>query len=59
MRLCGKDELFRQLSFLCYYFHWPMADVMALTHLDRRRLCDEISRINREISGEGKNIFTL
>ena len=47
------------MSFICYYFHWSMEQVMALSHLDRRRICDEIGRINREISGERKNIFEL
>ncbi|WNX86614.1 DUF6760 family protein [Agathobaculum sp. NTUH-O15-33] len=55
----GKNELYRQMSFICYYFHWSMEQVMALSHLDRRRICDEIGRINREISGESKNIFEL
>jgi hypothetical protein len=32
---------------------------MQLPHADRRRWCDEISGINRDLNGERKNIFDV
>jgi len=53
-------ELYRQLSFISYYFHWPLEDVLELPHLERERFCQEISRINREANGEHEsNIFKI
>lgn len=52
-------ELYRQLSFISYYFHWGLEDGLALPHLERERFCREISQINRQSSGEEKNIFEL
>ncbi len=51
------DRLYRELAFLSYYMHWPRAEVLALEHAERRRWCEEISRINRELNGEPANIF--
>jgi len=53
-------ELYRQLSFISYYFHWPLEEALALPHLERERFCKEISRINQEANGERENnIFKI
>ncbi len=60
MNLRPAGELYRQLSFISYYFHWPLDEVMELPHLERERFCQEISRINRQANeGEERNIFAL
>ncbi len=60
MSLRPSGELYRQLSFISYYFHWPLEAALDLPHLERERVCREISRINRSANeGEEKNIFTL
>lgn len=56
MTVVGKDELYRQVSFIGYYFHWPQEDILKMSHLERNRFCEEISRMNREVNGE-KNLF--
>lgn len=38
------------MSFISYYFHWPEEEVMKLEHRQRRRWCQEISRINRDLN---------
>ena len=38
------------MSFISYYFHWSMEDVMMLDHNSRRRWCEEISKINSSLS---------
>ena len=38
------------MSFISYYFHWGMDDVLALDHRSRRRWCKEISGINEALN---------
>ncbi|WP_134218589.1 DUF6760 family protein [Pelotomaculum sp. FP] len=53
-------ELYEEVAFIAYYFHWPHREIMDLEHRERRRWCEEISRINRSISGDQKkNIFDI
>lgn len=59
MSLRPQQELYRQLSFISYYFHWDLERTLALPHLEREKFCREISRINREVSAREKNLFTL
>ncbi len=60
MSLRPAGELYRQLSFISYYFHWSLDEVMELPHLERERFCREISQINRRANeGEENNIFAL
>lgn len=58
MTVVGREELFRELSFIGYYFHWPEEQILQMPHLIRRRYCDEINRINKKINGD-KNLFRL
>jgi hypothetical protein len=54
-----EGELYREMSFLSYYYHWDFSTVMTLDHKTRRKFCAEISAIHREISGEPKNVFEV
>lgn len=38
------------MSFIGYYFHWGEEEIMKLEHGQRRRWCQEISRINRDFN---------
>ena len=31
------DEVFEEVAFLAYHFHWPLEDILALEHADRAR----------------------
>jgi hypothetical protein len=46
----SPDELFGELAYVAYHFHWPHAEVMALDHRERRRWADEIAQINRRLA---------
>lgn len=59
MNLRPPRELYRQLSFISYYFHWGSEDVLGLPHLEREAFCREISRINREANSQEKNLFDV
>lgn len=54
-----ERELFREVSFLSYYYHWEYHTVMTLDHVTRRRFCAEISAIHKEISNAPKNAFEV
>ena len=47
------------MSFLAYYLHWPEDTVMNLEHRERRRWCEEVSAINKKLSGTQKGTFEL
>lgn len=54
------DEMYEEMAFISYYFHWSFQEVMELEHHLRRRWCREISEINRKLSPskeKEKNIF--
>lgn len=57
MTVTGREELFQEISFIGYYFHWTEEQVLRLPCLSRRRYCDEINRINRKVNGE-KSLFS-
>ena len=45
------DRLHEEVAYIAYHFHWPMEEVLALEHADRRRWVEEIARINRRLGG--------
>jgi hypothetical protein len=47
-----SDELFEEVAYIAYHFHWPYDEVMTLDHIERRRWAAEISRINERINEE-------
>ncbi len=54
IRLYPKDELYREMSFISYYFHWSEDEVLGLDHASRRRWCSEISQINQSLNPSKK-----
>lgn len=44
------EQLYREVAFIAYYFHWGYQEVMNMPHGERRRWCDEISDINKRLS---------
>lgn len=55
--LYPSDRLYEEMAFLGYYLHWPHEDLMNLDHRERRRWCQEISAINKKLSGTPENVF--
>lgn len=48
----AADELFEEVAYVAYHFHWGLGEILDLEHPDRRRFVDEIARINRRLSEE-------
>lgn len=44
--------LYEEVAFIAYHFHWSHEEIMNIEHMDRQRWCEEISKINRRLSGE-------
>jgi hypothetical protein len=44
------DQLFGEVAFIAYHFHWPHDEIMGLEHVARRRWVAEISRINERLN---------
>lgn len=55
LKLYPQEELYREMSFISYYFHWSSSDVMGLDHMTRRKWCSEISRINESLNPSKKS----
>ncbi|HEY1278388.1 MAG TPA: DUF6760 family protein [Acidimicrobiales bacterium] len=41
------DQLYHEVAFVAYHFHWPLDVIVDLDHLTRRRFVGEISRLNQ------------
>lgn len=52
--LYPKEELFKEMSFISYYFHWGQEEVLGMDHVTRRRWCEEISAINSSLNPSEK-----
>lgn len=50
-------RLYEEMAFIAYHFHWSWDELMHVEHDERRRWCEEISRINRKMSDAPPNIF--
>ncbi len=53
------DQLYEEMAFVAYHFHWGYKELMEVEHRERRRWCDEISRINRRLNEEPPNVFDI
>lgn len=56
--------MYEESAFLAYYMHWSNEEIMSLSHMDRVKWCQEVSKINTKINAasgheEKKNIFSL
>jgi hypothetical protein len=44
------DRLYEEIAFVAYYFKWSFEELANMEHRDRRRWCEEISRINKKLN---------
>lgn len=57
MKAYPVKALYEEMAFIAYHLHWSHEELMNLEHFERRRWCEEISRINRELDGAAPNPF--
>ena len=46
------DQLYKEVAFIAYYFHWAHDEVLKMPHAQRKKWCEEISQINKKLSTE-------
>lgn len=51
------EQIYKEIAFISYYFHWSQSEVMEMEHRDRRRWCEEITKINQKVN-ENAQAFT-
>ncbi|HWD72505.1 MAG TPA: DUF6760 family protein [Actinomycetota bacterium] len=44
------SRLYEEMTYVAYYLHWPLEEILDLEHSLRRRFVDEIGRINHRLS---------
>jgi hypothetical protein len=49
-----SEQLYEEVAYLAYHFHWPHAQLMTLDHLERRRWVSEVAKINERINDEAE-----
>lgn len=47
-----RDQIFREVAYLAYHFHWSLDEIMELDHQTRHRFIHEVSEINRRINAD-------
>ena len=45
-------QLYQEVAFVAYHFHWSRDEVLDLAHPERRRWVEEIGRINEAMNEE-------
>jgi hypothetical protein len=46
------NRIYEEVAFIAYHFHWSFEEIVNMDHRERQRWCEEISRINQNLSGE-------
>ena len=43
----AADQLYHEVAFVAYHFHWSLDAILDLDHTTRQRFVGEISRLNQ------------
>lgn len=59
MILYPVDQLYEEMAFIAFHFHWSRDELMGLEHGERRRWCEEISSINRRFNDQAPSLLDV
>jgi hypothetical protein len=45
-----STQLFEEVAYIAYHFHWPYEQIMTLEHIERIAWVAEIAKINQKIN---------
>jgi len=48
------EQLYEEVAYVAYYFHWPLERILELEHAERRQWVDEIAKINTKLREPGR-----
>jgi hypothetical protein len=51
----GTDQLFEEVSYVAYHFHWPFDQILDLEHPVRREFVRRIGAINTAINASAES----
>lgn len=46
-----SDQLYEEVAFIAFHFHWSQEEILNLEHKARQRWVGEISKINQRFGG--------
>lgn len=49
----APGQLYEEVAYVAYHFHWGLADILDLEHTERRRFVGEIANINTRMRQGG------
>ena len=49
-----REQLYQEIAYIAYHFHWPLEDILAMEHKERHNWIQEISEINKKINEASK-----
>ncbi|NJN99037.1 MAG: hypothetical protein HC875_35560 [Anaerolineales bacterium] len=44
------EQLYEEVAYVAYHFHWPQSEILDMEHRNRRRWVQEIAKINRRFN---------
>ena len=59
MTLTPRAQLYEEMAFVAFHFHWGRDELMTLEHAERRRWCKELSAINQRLAPARDNPFDV
>ncbi|MFB7936132.1 DUF6760 family protein [Streptomyces sp. NPDC127049] len=42
----AADQLYEEVAYLAYHFHWPLDQLLDLEHAERQRFVAQVTRLN-------------
>ena len=48
------DQVYEEVAYVAYHFHWPAHEVLDFEHRERQRWVQEIAKINRRLNEPGR-----
>lgn len=46
----APGQLYEEIAYVAYHFHWSLAELLDMEHLDRRTYVREIAKINNRLN---------
>jgi hypothetical protein len=50
------NRVYEEVAFIAFHFNWSYEELMEMDHKERRKWCEEISRINKSLNENVQNL---
>ena len=48
------EQVYEEVAFLGYHLHWDCESLLSMPHGERKKWCEEVSKINQKINEGGE-----